>query len=58
MQYVQDSPFLYPATVSYPAGDNIVDATKTAVISDGYKQQTLTYNAAGNLLAASNVLVL
>lgn len=55
MQYVQSSPFMSPGTVNYPNGDNAVDATKTAVVSDGYREQTLTYNAAGKILVASNI---
>lgn len=53
MKEVQDSPFFASGTVSYPNGDNTVDITKTAVISAGGQVQTLTYNAAGQILSAS-----
>lgn len=55
-QYVTDEVFLAPATVNYPSGDNTLDPTKTAVVTDGYRTQTLTFNAAGFLLAAGNVV--
>lgn len=52
--FVQDLAFIASGTVNYPSGDNVVDATKTAVVSSGGKSQTITYNAAGLILAATN----
>jgi hypothetical protein len=54
MTQVQDSAFLSSGTVNYPSGDNVVDVTKTAIVSANGKSQTLQYNAAGKLLSASN----
>jgi hypothetical protein len=54
MNEVQDSPFLASGTVTYPNGDNVVDATKTAIVSSGGRSQTITYNAAGLILSVSN----
>jgi hypothetical protein len=53
MKEVQDSPFFASGTVSYPNGDNVPDITKTAIISSSGVSQTLTYNAAGQILSAS-----
>lgn len=52
MQFVQLSPFVAGAT--YTRTDNTVVAGKTVVVASGGKSQTLTYNLAGELLAASN----
>lgn len=52
--FVQELPFIASGTVTYPSGDNVVDPTKTAIISSGGRTQTITYNAAGLILSASN----
>ena len=53
MTEVQLSPFVASAT--YVRSDNAVDATKTVTVQWNGKSQTLTYNAAGQLLNATNV---
>lgn len=54
MQEVQESPFIASGTVNYPSGDNVIAPTLTAVVSANGKSQTITYNAAGKILSASN----
>lgn len=44
----------FVAAASYSRADNVVDATKTVVVTWGGSTQTLTYNAAGQLLNATN----
>lgn len=44
----------FVAAASYSRSDNVVDATKTVVVTWCDKSQTLTYNAAGQLLNATN----
>lgn len=51
MTLVQLSPFVVGHSIS--RADNAVDATKTAVVSAFGLTQTLTYNAAGQLLVAT-----
>lgn len=51
-----NSPFVADGTIAYPNGDNVVDATKTAIVTSGGFTQTLTFNAEGKLLAASAVV--
>lgn len=54
MQYIQDSPFFAPCTITY-ASNNTVDATKTLTISNGIQRQTVTFNSDGKVLTASNL---
>lgn len=51
---VIQSPFVAAAT--YVRADNVVDATKTVTVQWSGSQQVWTYNAAGQLLNATNVV--